>query len=525
MSLPSRRRARHGVAAAPRHRLWSRRSCVAYSALLLALIAGALQAQASDPVRAVDSISRAAAVAQLPRLGFAIPHADGTAPYETLTWLSRGDRYASVQLLTPWTMAALPPADTVLAHVRNCIARWPDHALEHLARPWAPLDSATADRAYVLLQVDVRVVPISPCLSATEAALRIASVQLVGSPAKPKPTNDLVGAAVTSSGRLIAPTIAARERAVILDAAGRSPLDPPHDLRVYLSPDELPPDAHGRFHDAVVWLTTRDSMRVPDSVAVAASDIAAAWSDLTPWRLARLRGRPHDTNLPRLRAPDDSALRRAAGLYAAGDLLDAATLAAHRRAKLFPGGARGTDSRYADLAVGSVFLAYGDSSAARAAYARALESAPCLRFAAHPAYDVILDQVRPAGTRCSSISTAREVAAGLVFPGGAQWARHDWLGATVVAIVTGTLSIEAAGQHANAQRQFDAYRSAVGPAPVAWMLDRANDSQHAARRLAIEAGEVWAASTVIGVVQERVHAWRVRRQQEYEPLSSSGARR
>lgn len=499
------------------------------------VIAGVLVTFAAVSLHAQDSAAKAAepptpaSVEQLPILGRSVAPAEQTPAYRAFSdWYADG--YAVVTILTPRSLAGITGRDSLTKRIRECDPRYgsKDSAaivIPDIPRVWAPLDSATAGRAFVLLQVEAPIAPAAQCAIAQDLSLSVAGVQLANAGARMRPRNDVIAVTVTRGGRAVAPAIAARASEVVLGRGMERTDARPGALRIYLHPDALGPDARGRFPAVVLWLATgdstrRDSLRVPDSLVV------AIWRDFTPWRVDRLPAAATAADLPRLREPGDTALRRAAALYAAGDIRGAAALAARGRERLPATQPRSADARFAELLLGSVFLAQGDSDAGRAEYRASLAGAPCLRLASHPDFDRVLGQVRSSRARCTSVPVGKQFLSGLLFPGGAQWAQRNRVGAGVASAVTATLFASAIRKNAQAQRQFDAYRQAVPPAPIAPLLDRANATRRSARQEAFAAITAWGASAAIGLVTEAWHAHRVAREQRYEPpVAGGGAQR
>lgn len=490
----------------------------------LATVGRGSLAQGSEQARRAAPRPTTAAVAQLPPFDQPVPPTEETVFSRAYgDWRSGG--FTQVTVYTPRSLAGAMRRDSLVPGLVEGCFRTPgstasrDAALEAaraLPRPWAAVDSAVAGRAFVMLQIVAPVAQEAPCAAKNEGVVELAGLQLVDTGAHATPRHDLRAVTIMRDGIPFAPEVLARAPAVLVARDVRLLDVAPQMLRVYLSPDAIAPDAHGRFAPLVVWVTSADSSR-RDSVFLSDSIIAQTWRDLVPWRLERLRGHPAVAGLPNLRAPHDAALRTAAARYAAGDDIEAALLAARKAALIPPAKRRTVEARDAGLILGSVFLAHGDSAAARAAYADALVAAPCLRLAEHPRYDAVLERVRPDGARCSSVPPGRQLLAGIVFPGGAQWAQRQRFGGVVATLVTGALFATAIQREQNAQSQFDAYRAALPPAPVPLLLDRANKTRRAAHQMAIAGVATWAASAVIGLVTETVHAARVRAEQHYEP--------
>lgn len=491
--------------------------------LSLATLARHALAQGTDQPRRAPAPT-AAAVAQLPFF------ADTVAPMEETVfsraygdWRSGG--FTQVTLYTPRSLAAVVRRDSLVPGIVERCFRTPGatgsrnaalEAARELPRPWASVDSALAGRAFVLLQIVAPVARQAPCAGANEGPIELAGIQLVDSAAQPSPRRDLRAVTMMRAGVPIAPEVLARAPSALVARDVRLLDAAPGMIRVYLSPDAIAPDARGRFAPMILWVASADSSH-RDSVLVTDSIVAQTWRDFVPWRLERLRGQPALAPLPRLPTPRDASLRAAAARYAAGDDIGAALLAARKAALLLPAQRRTPEARDAAVILGSVFLAHGDSAAARAAYADALVASPCLRLAEHPRYDAMLERVRPAGARCSSVPPLRQLLAGVVFPGGAQWAQRQRFGGAVATLVTGALLGIAIQREQNAQSQFDAYRAALPPAPVPLLLDRANRTQRSAHQMALAGAATWAASAVIGLATEAIHAARVRGEQHYEP--------
>ena len=393
-----------------------------------------------------------------------------------------------------------------------------------LSAPWAGFDSATAGRAFLVLQVDSPILPQSSCEASRDAAVRAAGVQFLATGAVAGPRNDIRAATVTFRGRSLSPVFAARTPSVLVGPHGRVMASTPGSVRLYFAPDVFQPDARGRFASGVVDVTTGDTAR-HDSVVLPDSVLGDVWREFTTWRLGQLRAASSTPELPRLRVPDDTGYRRAAALYTGGHAVEAAVEVARRRERFGGAPVRPADGWFANLLIGSVFLAHGDSVPGRVEYASALDQAPCLRLSAHQDFDRVLDQLRPAGVRCTSVPLLRQLAWGVAVPGGGQWVHGNHVGGAAVSVLTVGLLALALEQHSRAQSQFDAYRRAVPPANVAAMLDRANATQRSSRIDAITAAGIWGVSAVIGLATEAWHAHWVRREQHYEPAApGAGAR-
>ena len=480
----------------------------------------------------------AAEVQRLPEDSGSVAPERETLPFHLSgAWWNAHGR-VEVTILTPRSLAWLARRDSLAIRVQECFrpapSRLPGDSLppqpERPTAPdvpsvWEAFDSATVGRAFLMMEMDAPVMPAAGCKGAGDPVVRTAGIQLVDSGAVPAARNVLLTAAATSGGRPLVPVLTARARAHVIGPGDREPRIVPTSLRLYFNPGVVEPDRRGTFAPLMLDVTSADDSR-RDSVTVPDQMVAQIWREFLPWRLQRLRGLLAERDLPRLEPPADTALRRAAALYASGHSVRAARLAASWREQVDPKRRSATDARFADLLLGSVLLAGNDSASARGAYAAALVGAPCLHLAAHPEFDHVLDAVRPTGARCSWVASGRQIVWGMSFPGGGQWVHGDRVGGTLASALTIGLVALAIRRNAQAHDQYRAYQAAVPPAVVPAMLDQANATKRAARTFAISAAGVWLASAVVGVAIEAWHAHRVRREQHYEPPGvNAGAHR
>ena len=405
-----------------------------------------------------------------------------------------------ISLVVSTPHAMIDAADSLGARVTRCLELLGLPAAA-TASPWARLDSATAGDAYVLVQLSALAGPPASCPAASDPRVITEGVELVGAGARLDSGDDLTSATLLLRERAVAPSLTGRAAAVVITTVGAPAHAVAGQLRLYFDPDALAPDARGRFSPAHVRITSA-SRRLARTVVVPDSMIERAWRELTPVRLARLRGAPRGRPLPALGVPSDSILARARMAYASGDPLAGARLTLRRRAsvRLDAG-----DSRVAALLVGSTLLAYGDTAAGRVEYRDATRLAPCTRLADAPAFDRVLAATRPAGARCSSIGSLRLLGSGMLVPGGAQWARGDRTGAVLAAGLTVGLFAIAAQRYTAARSDYRAYVRATGPAHVEPLLDRANSTRASARRYAVGAATSWAASALLGIIAEKIH--------------------
>ncbi|HEX8724860.1 MAG TPA: hypothetical protein VF737_05665 [Gemmatimonadaceae bacterium] len=499
------------------------------TALLFGLaVPHALSAQQADTTRRVPPSP--AAFQQLPAFPGTVSPSEETQAHFVPPVPLAADGSVSIMLLTPRSLANYSRRRPLARYMNDCFMAQRSGQTGGLApavvpEPWAPYDSAAAGFAFLLLQIGSPLRPQSPCDASRDPAIRAAGVQFLAGAAELHPTDDVRSATVSLRGQLLHPVVAAQTATVLIGPNGAIQAPTPGSVRLYFAPDAFRPDARGRFASAVVSVTTADARR-HDSVVLPDSVLADAWREFTTWRLKSLSGTPPMADLPRFATPVDTGYQRAAALYAGGRQLDAALAVARRRDEYRAPTDTTPDGWFADLLIGSVFLAHGDSAAGRVEYANALDHAPCLQLSAHEEFNRVLDQLRPSGVRCSSVPLHRQLLWGLVVPGGGQWVHGDRVGGGVVSVLTVGMIALALEQHAQAQSQFNDYRRAVPPADVAGMLDRANASQHAARSTAVAAVGVWLFSGAIGALTEAWHAHWTQPQQHFEPTSdgSGGAR-
>lgn len=412
----------------------------------------------------------------------------------TVVAVGPGATWTTVLVGTPDMIAAPRASDSAARRVASCLTTL-GRAEAVPPSPWSPFDSATAGRAYVVVQIVPSAGAPAACSQATHPLVTAAGYVLVTAGSGGGGNGDLLDATIQDAHDRIRPAMTGRVAAAVIGGPAV------HELRLYLAPDALAPDEHGRFPRATIRVVRSDGrseIAVPDSVA------RRMWQALAPWRVARVAAE-RATRLPRLAAPADTALARAAALWSSGDARQAASVAADRRAGSTL--AR-QDALFASLLVGSALLAGGDSAGARAEYGDANRLAPCVRLAGAPAFERVLARVE-ADSRCAPASTWRLLGMGLVAPGGAQWARGDRFGAGVAATATLALAATAADLLRRAAQQHDDYTRAIAPPNVDPLLDRANATRASARRYAIGAAAVWASSVVIGVVMEKIHPPRV----------------
>ena len=203
--------------------------------------------------------------------------------------------------------------------------------------------------------------------------------------------------------------------------------------------------------------------------------------------------------VPVVPLPNDQALMVAAARYGQGDVVGGAEKAAAWRAldRARSGGIEADarpelrrDRLIADVMVGGVLAAAGDSVAGAALAADALATAPCLvptTPAAGP-YAVTLTRLRP-NVRCSVLPSSAIVRRGLLFPGGGHAVVGERGRANRAAAVVGLAFGGAIGATVAASQRYSLYKEETSVegardryARAASMRDLAVDSRSAARR-------------------------------------------
>ncbi len=494
----------------------------------LAGTAVALRAQGADTVRTIPP--QPSVLQRFPTFPDSVTPVEETRAHRLPGGPGAARANVEVSIFTPHSLANFARRRPLAGYMEACFAdERPGPAIGRtsggtatgsnataLSAPWAGFDSATAGRAFLVLQIDSPILPQSSCEASRDAAVRAAGVQFLAPGAVAGAQNDIRAATVSFRGRSLSPVFSARTASVLVGPHGRVMAPTPGSVRLYFAPDAFQPDARGRFASGVVDVTTGDTKR-RDSVVLPDSVLGDVWGEFTTWRLGQLRAASSMRELPRLRAPHDTAYRGAAALYAGGHAVEAAMEAARRRERSGGAPARPEDQWFADLLIGSVFLAHDDSVPGRVEYASALDRAPCLQLSAHHDFDRVLDELRPAGVRCTSVPLVRELAWGVAVPGGGQWVHGNRVGGAAVSVLTVGLFALALEQHLRAQSQFDAYRSAVPPADIGAMLDRANATERSASGDAIAAAGVWLMSAAVGLATEAWHAHWTGPQRHFEP--------
>lgn len=420
----------------------------------------------------------------------------------TPTFIERTSSSGAVSVMVATSGArGARSADSLQQAVVRCLTRLA-RPVPALTSPWAAFDSATAGRAFVLLQMWATVGAPAPCRESTEPAVAAAGLLLLGEGVRAYRNDDLREASLALNGHEVAPALAGRVESVIVSGEiGDSTMPRVHQLRLYFAPDALAPDRRGRFAPARLRIVTADP-KIRHTIEVPDTTLHRAWRELSSWRVARLRGKTRRLDLPPIPAPHDSVLRRARDDYDAGNAIAAAELVAWRRAER---ALDASDTRFVALVIGSALLAYGDTAGARVELRDALADSPCFRFPAAPAFDGVLASVASRRVRCGRVGVARLLGSGLAVPGGGQWVRGDRFGAGAAAIVTGGLFAVAAERLLRSQQQYRDYQRAVAPPLVDPLLDRANATRGSARRYAVAAVAAWASSALAAVLAEKLH--------------------
>jgi hypothetical protein len=495
----------------------------------------AAQAAGQTPGRSESAAAKDSLIDRLPRFTRLAAPSDTAPPYSAVApGKHTGDR--AVTVLTPFSLIALTPFDSLQARVRQCAvsllsarshgaspAQLTQAAAIDLPHPWAALDSATADRGFVMIQIDAPATPAAACEVARDPALLMAGVQLAGHGARSNLRGAVRAATVTVGGRVIQPRVVISTSAAALDVEAQRVTGTPASLRLYFAPGDLGPDAHGRFTDAGLHVTAENPER-RDSLVVSDSILSRAWRDYTRTRIAAIddSGR---FDVPHLQVPTRGRYVRAGAIYDRGDVLGAAALAAAVRHEAELMGSRQARGVFPSLLIGSVLLAHGDSAAGRAEYAQALDDLSCLRFGEHPAFDRVLAEARPETARCGRLGRSDLLTAGLLRPGGAQRLQGNRVGASRLMRTTAALLVAGLGFEIESHREFNRYMETRPPADIGLLYDRANTKRAYARTAALSALGVWLGSAAYSLISEVRHSREVRRQEQYEETAAAGGTR
>ena len=298
----------------------------------------------------------------------------------------------------------------------------------------------------------------------------------------------------------------------------------PHQVRVYVPMAALDP-RNGRFPTTTlsVWSDSLPPIRIP----VRGPLTKALWHQLVPWRIDQRRdllasGTP---DVPAVPEPNDAVLRAAVARYRSGRVADAAEQAAAWRA-LDLANFGGVDSAgsaelrrdrlIADVVVGGVLAAAGDTTAASAFAVDALATAPCLipTTPASGTYMRVLRNVRPEA-RCTSLPRSAIIRRGLLFPGGGHSVAGDRKHAVMTAsLVTGAFAGAAVARW-SASTRYDNYEQATSVERAQSLYDDAAMMRNVAAGLVIAGAAMWLGDIGYAILREKRHTARVRAEQSF----------
>ena len=444
----------------------------------------------------------------------------------------RFDRY-TVIASTTWSHGAAVRTSASDAAFLRCAATLrvqPDTARSLLAvEPWREFDAAAADAPYILFQVMPLDTPLVECGRMQPDAVRyLQRGALFVRPGTSASGIDISHVDVLIDSSFAPPMIYGRAPAAVAGSfvmsspSGRRPS--PHQVRAYVPMDALDPTS-GLFHDVTlqVWSDSLQLVGVP--VRHALTNVL--WHELVPWRIDRRRDTASiaSTDVPAVPTPQDAVLQGAVARYRRGAIIDAAEQAAAWRAvdlarsggvdSAGSGGLR-RDRLIADVIVGGVLAAQGDTTAVRPFVRDALASAPCLvtTAAAASTYARILTSTRP-DVRCVSLPRSAIVRRGLVFPGGGHSVAGDRGRAiTTAAIVAGAFAAAGVATWSASQR-YDKYKQAMSVARAQTLYDDATTMRTIGRAFVIGGAAAWLGDIGYALLRERRRSARIRDEQTF----------
>jgi hypothetical protein len=397
------------------------------------------------------------------------------------------------------------------------------------ARPWRAFESEAAGAAYALFQVMPFEAPVTECARARRFDVTHLQRGVLLATASMLEANSVSRVDVYTSDQRVSPAMYGRVPVSVTEWFRRPtelpPTRPaPYQVRTYLPINALGPRGGGL--PTVTLRVWNDSLRAVD-VRVPTTITTQLWRELLPWQLQRFRGAAGvaPSNVPAVPSPNDAALRAAVDQYRRGEIIDAAQKAAVWRAldRAKSGGldtagsaALRHDRLIADVMVGGVLAAVGDTSSIAPLADDALGEAPCLvpSTPAAGAYATTLSARRPKA-RCSSLPSSRVARAGLVFPGGG----HSVVGDRGRAVVAASLVIGALGGAAVAtaveQQRYNTYKDATSVEAAVQGYDSAVAMRNVALGLVAGSAAIWLADMWYAVVREKHHAAAVRSQMSF----------
>jgi hypothetical protein len=370
------------------------------------------------------------------------------------------------------------------------------------ARPWAALDSRTANR----IEISIAIVPIlanrAECgRSQWNDPAVVARGMRVVTGADYTPANDVSSAEVFLDGQPLTPR--AVERAPIVLASTLPTHDNiPSQVRLHLDLELLAPRHASQSLELEISAVAPDP---PERVAIPTQAMDVLWNQILAERIAALGERQPSSSraLVTLPPPDDHDLHDAWASYRSGDMIQAAA------GSLPPLGLPGLSER--DQRAGMVQLSLalfgaGDTLSARVVAARFMRTSPCfsLTSSAPEAYRAAFSDVRPQA-RCDTKSTASVLGAGAVFPGlGQMTTGHAPLG-RIAAVVALGLGAEAAMTLHRADAVYAQYQAALTPKSSTIYYGRASHLRATARYFAIAGVATWGGSAIQAAVAEWRH--------------------
>jgi hypothetical protein len=262
-------------------------------------------------------------------------------------------------------------------------------------------------------------------------------------------------------------------------------------------------------------------VQVPDTLT------KRLWGELLPWRIEQRRSALTGgaAAVPIVPLPNDQTLAVAVARYGQGDVAGGAEKAAAWRAldRARSGGIEADarpelrrDRLIADVMVGGVLAAAGDSVAGTALAVDALATAPCLvpTTSATGPYAATLTRLRP-NVRCSVLPSSAVVRRGLLFPGGGHAVVGDRARANRAMTVVGLAFGGAITAAVASSQRYSHYEEQTSVEGAQKQYDRAASMRTLATGLAVGGAVVWLADMGYAVRREKRHTDRVRAQQSF----------
>jgi hypothetical protein len=397
-------------------------------------------------------------------------------------------------------------------------------------QPWRAFDAEVSGVPYVLFQAMPLDIPAVECLRDRLYDPRYLQRGLLLSMGSSLDVgNNVSDVDVFANETFLTPSIYGRVPSVAMEwrpsPAAQVIRQPAlNQVRVYLPMDALDPH-DGRFPAVVLRVWNAHLRMIP--VQVPDTLTKRLWGELLPWRIEQRRSALTGgaAAVPIVPLPNDQTLAVAVARYGQGDVAGGAEKAAAWRAldRARSGGIEADarpelrrDRLIADVMVGGVLAAAGDSVAGTALAVDALATAPCLvpTTSATGPYAATLTRLRP-NVRCSVLPSSAVVRRGLLFPGGGHAVVGDRARANRAMTVVGLAFGGAITAAVASSQRYSHYEEQTSVEGAQKQYDRAASMRTLATGLAVGGAVVWLADMGYAVRREKRHTDRVRAQQSF----------